>query len=118
MSATQLPIDARAFDDLDSIGFLHITNCLSIMLSRGDLELVTDIADRTVTVKYRTGAVNKLGHGLIVLRFPSEVLQSDILEDFEVTVDKNIVILIERQCSSAATFQRIAGVIEGLMYKL
>ncbi|ARW58905.1 hypothetical protein HOS33_gp265 [Erwinia phage vB_EamM_Y3] len=118
MSATQLPIDARAFDDLDNIGFLHITNCLSIMLSRGDLELVTDIADRTVTVKYSTGAVNKLGHGLIVLRFPSEVLQSDILEDFEVTVDKNIVILIERQYSSAATFQRIAGVIEGLMYKL
>ncbi|QZE56124.1 hypothetical protein pEaSNUABM52_00266 [Erwinia phage pEp_SNUABM_52] len=118
MSATQLPIDARAFDDLDNIGFLHITNCLSIMLSRGDLELVTDIADRTVTVKYRTGAVNKLGHGLIVLRFPSEVLQSDILEDFEVTVDKNIVILIERQHSSDATFQRIAGVIEGLMYKL
>ncbi|UAW53376.1 hypothetical protein pEaSNUABM30_00258 [Erwinia phage pEa_SNUABM_30] len=118
MTSTEMPRDARAFDDLDNNGFLRITNCLSIILSRGDLELVTDIADRTVTVKYRTGAVNKLGHGHVVLRFPSEVLQSDILEDFEVTVDKDIVILIERQYSSAATFQRIAGVIEGLMYKL
>lgn len=38
MPATELPIDARAFDDLSNSAFLQVCNAISFCVSRGDLD--------------------------------------------------------------------------------
>ena len=116
MPATELPIDARAFDDLSNNGFLQVCNAISFCVSRGDLEFRHHIKGRHIDVAYRAGGHNTFGISTVRILMPSEVLREDIAEDFEI-IHGDAVIQIERQKDSFSTLQRIAGAVEACMPK-
>ena len=116
MTATELPIDARAFDDLSNNGFLRVCNAISFCVSRGDLEFRHHIKNRHIDVAYRAGGPNTFGISTVRILMPSEVLREDIVEDFEI-IHGDAVIQIERQKDSFSTLQRIAGAVEACMPK-
>ncbi|QZE59508.1 hypothetical protein MPK66_gp264 [Erwinia phage pEa_SNUABM_2] len=116
MPVTELPIDARAFDDLSNNGFVQVSNAVSMCVCRGDLEFRYHIKGRHIDVAYRDRSPNVFGISTCRILMPSEVLREDIVEDFEI-VCGDAVIQIERQRDSFSTLQRIAGAIEACMPK-
>lgn len=116
MPATELPIDARAFDELSNNDFVQVSNAISFCVSRGDLEFRYHIKGRHIDVAYRAGGNNVFGISRCRILMPSEVLREDIVEDFEIH-HGDAVIQIERQRDSFSTLQRIAGAVEACMPK-